>query len=158
MISDTDYLRVTEKYREFLGNTAEAVTNLIVDPAKLKEFQRRIIPLAHRWKARTEAQQKAADERNTHWLRVKADPRLQDKEAGPLEDGVEWDHSYLEGLPPFDGPLYEMPAKYGQELMNSLDRHLRNLREKERPDNPSGLPVVLSTEGITPRQRENENA
>ena len=74
----------------FLNHIAKEVDSIIIDRANMAVFRERIRPFAERWKSSDAAFKRFEDERVNHWQRVKADPRLQDKAAGPPEEGWNW--------------------------------------------------------------------
>jgi|GEM_PF-6889293 len=121
----------TDEWMDFLRATANKVHGLVLVPENLSAFRERIAPLGKRWKPYGDALKREEKARERHWARVKADPRLQDKTAGPPKPGWEWDGGYLYHLggPSEGGPRYEMPARHAPSVMEAIEQQIERTRQ-----------------------------
>lgn len=122
-----------QEWYKFLGEVAKEVDGLIIDSDNLNEFRQQIHPFAEKWKNHISDCKEYDRTCRKHWENVKANPKWQDKQAGPPEEGWEWDKAYLFDVGTNIGPVYGMPAKHAPALMASIGKYIeRNEKEIHR--------------------------
>lgn len=112
-------------WNDFLDDKAKEVDGLVLKYSKvMPEFRKQIRPFAERWEEHRSGLAERKRKRLEHWEKVKQNPAWQDMEAGPPKEGWEWDKWYLFKVDINTGPPYEMPAKYGSDLIAAIREYL----------------------------------
>lgn len=142
------------EWDKFLGEVAREVDGLIMDTVYLKEFRRQIRSFTEKWNNHISDSKEDDKKRREHWEKVKANPKWQDKDAGPPEEGWEWDRNYLSYVGSNIGPVYEMPARYAPDLMGAIEKYIER-NEEEKKQYPPTSAEYQNFERIIAGQRQN---
>ncbi len=105
---------VPKEYADYCEAIAKQVNELLLsNPTALEEFRRQIKPFGDRW-------EKYERDRYNYRQKVKANPRLQDREAGPPRKSMEWIPFYMAD-PYGDLPDLVTYTVEGKEFRDDID-------------------------------------